>query len=145
MRDISNSAGRYISRLGGCIRRRLDAIASDCGITPAQGRTLQYIAAQRHEVYQKDIEEEYRLRPASASQMLQGMEEAGLIRREMDEKDRRRKRIVITGARRQDAERMISQIAQMEDQLIEGIEEEKLAVFFEVLERMLDNAPRDKD
>lgn len=143
MKDISNAAGRYISKLGGFIRHRLDAISAESGITPAQGRTLQYIAGQNRNVYQKDIEEEYGLRAATASQMLQGMEEAGLIRREVDEHDRRKKKIVITEEKREACEFMIARIGEMEDAMIEGIEEEKLLVFFEVVEKMLDNIPRD--
>lgn len=144
MKDISNAPGRYISRLGGYIRHRLDAISAESGITPAQGRTLQYIAGQNRPVYQRDIEEEYGLRAASASQMLQGMEDAGLIRREMDEHDRRKKRIVIPEEKRGVCETMIAQIAEMETQMIEGIEPEKLAVFIEVTERMIANFPCDE-
>lgn len=144
MKDISNAPGRYISRLGGYIRHRLDAISAESGITPAQGRTLQYIAGQNRPVYQRDIEEEYGLRAASASQMLQGMEDAGLIRREMDEHDRRKKRIVIPEEKRGVCETMIAQIEEMETQMIEGIEPEKLAVFIEVTERMIANFPCDE-
>ena len=142
MKDISNAPGRYISKLGGYIRHRLDEISAESGITPAQGRTLQYIAGQNRPVYQRDIEEEYGLRAASASQMLQGMEDAGLIRREVDEHDRRKKRIVIPEEKRGVCETMIAQIAEMETQMIEGIEPEKLAVFIEVTERMIANFPR---
>ena len=144
MKDISNAPGRYISKLGGYIRHRLDAISAESGITPAQGRTLQYIAGQNRPVYQRDIEEEYGLRAATASQMLQGMEDAGLIRREMDEHDRRKKRIVIPEEKRGVCETMIAQIAEMETQMIEGIEPEKLAVFIEVTERMIANFPCDE-
>ena len=139
MKDISNAAGRYISKLGGYIRHRLDAISSESGITPAQGRTLQYIAGQNRNVYQKDIEEEYGLRAATASQMLQSMEDAGLICREVDEHDRRRKKIVITDEKREACENMIAKIGKMEDEMIEDIDEEKLIVFFEVVEKMLNN------
>ena len=142
MKDISNAPGRYISKLGGYIRHRLDEISAESGITPAQGRTLQYIAGQNRPVYQRDIEEEYGLRAATASQMLQGMEDAGLIRREVDEHGRRKERIVIPEEKRGVCETMIAQIAEMETQMIEGIEPEKLAVFIEVTERMIANFPR---
>lgn len=145
MREIGEAAGRYISRLAGYIRKNLDGFASRQGITPAEGRTLQYIAAQKRDLCQKDIEEEYGLRPASASQLLQGMENAGLIRREIDPQDRRRKRIVITPEREESAAQMIADIERMEERLIEGIEPEKLEVFFEVMDKMLENVPREGD
>lgn len=139
MKDIANAPGRYVSKLGGRIRIQLDAIASEYGITPAQGRTLQYIASRNRTVYQKDIEEEYDLRSATASQMLQGMEDAGLIRREVDGQDRRKKRIVVSDEKREATAWMLERIAEMEAQMVEGIAPEKLAVFTEVIEQMIEN------
>lgn len=139
MKDIANAPGRYVSKLGGRIRIQLDAIASEYGITPAQGRTLQYIASRNRTVYQKDIEEEYDLRSATASQMLQGMEDAGLIRREVDGQDRRKKRIVVCDEKREATAWMLERIAEMEAQMVEGIAPEKLAVFNEVIEQMIEN------
>lgn len=139
MKDIANAPGRYVSKLGGRIRIQLDSIASECGITQAQGRTLQYIASRNRTVYQKDIEEEYGLRAATASQMLQSMEDAGLIRREVDEQDRRKKRIVVSEEKREASVWMLERIAEMEAQMVEGIAPEKLAVFTEVIEQMIQN------
>lgn len=143
MRDIGEAAGRYINRLAGYIRKNLDDSAAKQGITPAEGRTLQYIAAQKRDPCQKNIEDEYGMRPASASQLLQGMESAGLIRRETDPQDRRRKRLVITPEREESAAQMLADIERMEERLIEGIEPEKLEVFFEVMDKMLENVPRE--
>ena len=139
MREIGEAAGRYISRLAGYLRKNLDSFAARQGITPAEGRTLQYIAAQKRDLCQKDIEDEYGMRPASASQLLQGMESAGLIRRETDPQDRRRKRLVITPEREESAAQMLADIEWMEERLIEGIEPEKL----EVMDKMLENVPRE--
>lgn len=141
MKDISNAAGRYVSKLGGFFRRQMDAIAAENRMTPAQCRTLLYITGQNRDIYQKDIEEEYGLRAATATQLLQGMEEAGLIRREVDEKDRRKKRIVVVEGKREVCRKMVAQISELETQMIENIEEEKLVVFFDVIEQMIANVP----
>ena len=141
MKDISNAAGRYVSKLGGFFRRQMDAIAAENRMTPAQCRTLLYITGQNREIYQKDIEEEYGPRAATATQLLQGMEEAGLIRREVDEKDRRKKRIVVVEGKREVCRKMVAQISELETQMIENIEEEKLVVFFDVIEQMIANVP----
>ena len=143
MREVGDAAGRYINRLAGYIGKNLDSFAAKQGITPAEGRTLQYIAAQKRDLCQKDIEDEYGMRPASASQLLQGMESAGLIRWETDPQDRRRKRLVITPEREESAAQMLADIERMEERLIEGIEPEKLEVFFEVMDKMLENVPRE--
>ena len=50
MKDISNAASRYVSKLGGFIRRQLDMIAEESRMTPAQGRTLLYIAGQNRDI-----------------------------------------------------------------------------------------------
>ena len=141
MKDISNAAGRYVSKLGGFFRRQMDAIAAENRMTPAQCRTLLYITGQNRDIYQKDIEEEYGVRAATATQLLQGMEEAGLIRREVDEKDRRKKRIVVVEGKREVCRKMVAQISELETQMIENIEEEKLVVFFDVIEQMIANVP----
>ena len=140
MRDLSGLVGRFLCRTGGAITRRLNEIACEYGITPAEGRTLEFIAAYNGPVYQKDIEEEYGLRPASASELLQNMEKQGLITRKTGPADRRRKIICITEARMQDAEEMVEKMAVMEARLIHGIETDRLIVFREVLEQILCNA-----
>ena len=48
------------------------------------------------EVYQKDIEEEFRIRKSTATGILQLMEKNGFISRESSKKDARLKRIVPT-------------------------------------------------
>ena len=56
MREVGEAAGRYINRLAGYIGKNLDSFAAKQGITPAEGRTLQYIAAQKRDLCQKGMD-----------------------------------------------------------------------------------------
>ena len=89
-------AAFLIGKLSNRIRRRITEMASDLPYTGAQGKVLHYLLAQKENVYQKDIEENFSLRPSSATEVLKKMEDAGLLYRVPEEKDARLKRIILT-------------------------------------------------
>lgn len=63
------------------------AIQETIGISGAQGNILNYILveSQNRSVYQKDIEQEFGLRPSTATETLKSLEKNGLIKRETDQ------------------------------------------------------------
>ena len=63
-------AARYISKLSNKLRRKIDAFSSRENFSGSQGRVLHFILAQNNDVFQKDIEEEYSLRPPTATELL---------------------------------------------------------------------------
>lgn len=139
---LSASAGRYVSKLSNLIRRHLMLPATRHDITAKEGFTLLFIIAQvseGHNVYQKDIEEEYSLRPATATLLLQRMERSGLIRRVPDPSDSRLKRILVADKALAYQDQLTKDMLAMEEKLVNGIAPEKLDVFFEVMEQMLQN------
>ena len=75
--------GKMINRISNRLRRRSRAIQESLGITGAQGNILDYIIVESgsHSVYQKEIEEEFGLRPSTATDALKTLEKKGLIRR----------------------------------------------------------------
>ncbi len=128
-----------VGKLTNRIRRRITELASDLPYTGAQGKILHFLIAQKETVYQKDIEQEFSLRPSSATEMLKKMEEAGLIYRVSEEKDARLKRIVLTEKARffeGDVQRGLNEI---EKEISEGIKEKDLETFRKVLAKMLSN------
>lgn len=86
------AAGRCISRLSNQIRRRLDSFAVKSGVSGSQGRVLHFVLAQTEDVFQRDIEQEFNMRPPSATELLKMMEKNGLIRRESTAQDARLKK-----------------------------------------------------
>lgn len=132
-------AARYVSKLSNKLRRRIDALSRREQISGAQGKVLHFLMMQTGDVFQKDIEEEYSLRPPSATELLKKMEQNGLIRREAAPDDARLKRIVVTERAMQYRDDIRADILQLEAELTRGIPQEDMAAFFRAIEKMLEN------
>lgn len=139
MISLTQSAARYISKLSNKLRRRMDNLSSREHFSGSQGRTLHFLLAQTGDVFQKDIEEEYSIRPSTASEMLKQMEERGLIRRETVPYDNRLKKVVLTDQALAYRQQVRQELTQLEETLIQGISPEEMEVFFRVVEKMMDN------
>ena len=105
-----------------------------------QGGILHYLYHHRDQpVYQRDLEKEFRISRATATNALQVMEREGLVVRRADERDGRLKQVQMTeealGNHRQLEERM----EQMGRQLLEGISEEEAAELYRLLEILMRN------
>lgn len=105
----------------------------------SQGRTLHFLLAQTEDVFQKDIEEEYSIRPSTATELLKQMEKNGLIVREPVAYDNRLKKIVVTDKALLYKQQVIEDLTALEETLVKGISEADLQVFFKVIEKMMDN------
>lgn len=139
MISLTKSAARYVSKLSNKLRRKLDMLSSRKEFSGSQGRTLHFLLAQTEDVFQKDIEEEYSIRPSTATELLKQMEKNGLILREPVAYDNRFKKIVLTEKALRYRNQVIDDLTGLEEMLIKGIPQEKLNVFFEVIEKMMDN------
>lgn len=139
MISFTTSAARYVSKLSNKLRRKLDMLSSRKEFSGSQGRTLHFLLAQTEDVFQKDIEEEYGIRPSTATELLKQMEKNGLILREPVSYDNRLKKIVLTEKALRYRNQVVDDLTGLEEILIKGIPQEKLNVFFEVIEKMMDN------
>lgn len=139
MISLTQSAARYVSKLSNKLRRRLDMLSSRKDFSGSQGRTLQFLLAQNEDIFQKDIEEEYSIRPSTATELLKQMEKNGLITREPVAYDNRLKKIVLTDKALMYRKQVVDDLSALEKSLIKDIPEEKLNIFFEVIEKMMDN------
>ena len=139
MISLTQSAARYVSKLSNKLRRKFDMLSSRREFSGSQGRTLQFLLAQTEDVFQKDIEEEYSIRPSTATELLKQMEKNGLITREPVPYDNRLKRIAVTEKALVYKEQVIDELTALEETLIKDIPQEKLRIFFEVIEKMMDN------
>jgi len=141
MEKSRRSAPRYINKLSNKIRRQMDSFTQITGVSPAEARVLSFLLDQPGPIYQKDIEEEYSMRPPSASALLKKMEQDNLVRRENVEEDGRYKKIVVTEKGLSYKDDVKAKIRQMEDIVTDGITEEDMEVFYRVVEQMFDNMP----
>lgn len=134
-------AARYVSKLSNKLRRQMESFSTKGQMSGAQGKVLHFLLAQKGDVFQKDVEEEYSLRPSSATQLLQKMEQDGLIRRESLPRDARRKRIVVCPKGLAYKAAVMEDIRTLEAQLTKGIDPDDLETFLRVMEQMLKNIP----
>lgn len=139
MISLTRSAARYVGKLSNKLRRKIDMLSSRKEFSGSQGRTLHFLLAQTDDVFQKDIEEEYSIRPSTATELLKQMEKNGLIIRKPADYDNRLKKIELTDKALIYKKQVIEELTELEEKLTKGIPEEKLDVFFEVIEKMMDN------
>lgn len=139
MNQLSRSAARYVGKLSNKIRRKIDSFSSKKNLSGSQGKVLHFILAQTEDVFQKDIEEEYSLRPSSATELLKQMEKNGLIRREQTAYDARLKRIIPTEKAEAFKDQVIEDLTTLEEEITRGIDPEKLEIFYQVVEQMMKN------
>lgn len=134
-------AMRSIKCLSNGISREMCAAFGSGMFSGAQGRTLHFILAAPpgKSIFQKDIEEEFGLRPPTASALLKELEQRGLIRKESVPFDARRKKIVVTEEALQYKDCVLSGLKKLELKLTAGIPEEDMQVFFTVTDKMLKN------
>lgn len=139
MISLTRSAARYVSKLSNQLRRKLDMLSSRKEFSGSQGRTLHFLLAQTQDVFQKDIEEEYSIRPSTATELLKQMEKNGLIVREPVSYDNRLKKIVLTDKALIYRQQVVEDLTELEKKLVKDISEADLEIFFQVIEKMMDN------
>lgn len=136
--------GKMINRISNRLRRRSKEIQASIGISGAQGTILDFILVESgsRPVYQKEIEEEFGLRPSTATQTLKDLEARGLIRREAEKEDGRYKRIVFTEKAQEIEAVLKAEIQESEALLLRGISEEEKAEFLRIAGKMFENLDR---
>ena len=133
-------AMRSIKRLSNGIRREMCAAFGSGVFSGAQGRTLHFLLAHtKSDIFQKDIEEEFGLRPPTATALLKELEQRGLIRKEPVPYDARKKKIVVTEEALQYKDCVLKGLKELDQKLPAGISDEEMRVFFYVTGKMLDN------
>ena len=133
-------AMRSIKRLSNGISREMCAAFGSGMFSGAQGRTLHFLLAHtKRDIFQKDIEEEFGLRPPTATALLKELEQRGLIRKEPVPYDARKKKIVVTEEALQYKDCVLKGLKELDQKLTAGISDEEMQVFFYVTDKMLDN------
>lgn len=133
--------GKMINRISNRLRRRSKKAQETIGITGAKGNILDYILveSEKHNVYQKEIEKEFGLRPSTATEVLKSLEDAGLIVRIPDETDGRFKKIVFTQKAEEIRSALREEIEESEEILLSGISPEEQECFMRITAKMLEN------
>lgn len=135
-----------INRISNRLRRRSGKAQETIGITGAKGNILNYILleSEKHNVYQKDIEKEFGLRPSTATEVLKNLEEEELIVRIQDEEDGRYKKIVFTDKAEKIRSALRGEIEKTEELLLKGITPEEQEIFMKITAKMLENLQQEE-
>lgn len=133
-----------IKKLDVKIAKRLFKDAKKEGIkrppSPLQARILKYILEQKSEVIcQKDLENYLKISKATISEVLLTMEKKGIIKRVSMPNDARAKRIVLTNTSLERFQELEKNFSDINEKLIEGISDDELARFLNILNKMQQN------
>ena len=113
---------------------------SDYFVTPTQIQVIEYmIEHDDEEVYQKDLEKALDLRRATLSGVLQTMEKNNLLERDLNSNDARVKKIILKYKARNIFLKHKNKIEELEQIVTEGISNEELNIFKNVIEKMKNN------
>lgn len=138
--------GFHIRVMFNLLNRKLFELSSSSGApesTALQGRLMGYLYKHREEdVFQRDLEEAFRIRRSSASRLLGRMEEQGLIRRESVAQDARLKKLVLTEKAVALHTAVEERIRNTEKLLSEGLSEEEVAAFLSTAAKIEQNLTR---
>ena len=133
-------SSRYIGILANRLRREIDALSFRGQYSGTEGKALHFILAHDDsELFQKDLEEEFGLRPPSASALVKKLERDGLISRVPVSYDGRLKKIVPSEKARQNREKVLHDVQDLEDRLLHGISKQEQAQWLEITKKMIEN------
>lgn len=121
------------------IRYFFDSVMSQNGLTSIQTRILGYLRnAQEEEksVFQRDIEEVFRIKRSSVTSVLQTLEKKGLIIRESIPEDARMKKLVLTEEARKMQVCTHLKIRKMEEEVRSLFTDEEFKQFLDYMNRI---------
>ena len=131
--------GRYIGRLHNLIRRRLQKDCKNLNCSGAEMRILTYLLSIDDPVYQKDIENEFFLRPPTATEVLKRMEKGGFITKVTEKDDARKKRLVATEKSLALKAETVERIHTLGMDITQNLSEEEIQAFCSIAEKMVEN------
>lgn len=130
--------GKKVSILSHILRRNIDERVEKYGLTGPQSRILRYLYDHEmsHDIYQRDLENEFKIRRSSVTSLVQMLEKNGLIQRISVSSDARLKRIVLT----EDGKNVQTQITQDINQFekkLENLLGDESTTFQRLLEKLI--------
>ena len=135
-------------RFGHQIHLMVQKEAKHCGIEfmgGPQGQVIRFLERREHEqelTLIKDIEQELNITKSVASNLVKRMVQNGLVELEVSPSDKRAKFVHLTEKSRSQMKQVKSFFDRIDRSLLDGISEEKLAVFEEVMGRRQANVDK---
>ena len=129
---------RTLIALARKVRTLFDARTGAYGLTEARAGLLLHLS-QAGSLTQSELADAMEVERPTMARLIDGMETSGMVRRDIDPKDRRQRHVQLT----ESAEGQVAAVLMLTEQLradvLAGISEEDLAVTHNVLRQMLEN------
>ena len=135
-------------RFGHQLHLMVQKEAKRCGIEfmgGPQGQVIRFLDRREHEqelTLIKDIEQEFKITKSVASNLVKRMVQNGLVELEVNPSDKRAKFVHLTEKSRSQMKQIKSFFDRMNRSLLDGISEEKLAIFEEVMGQLQANVEK---
>lgn len=120
------------------LKRDLDNAAANFGLTRTQAVILKYLETEssKRDIFQKDIEREFRIRKSSVTSVIQLLEKNGYITRESVNEDARLKKIVLTDKARNVNFIIGDGLDKREEKFYDVLSEEEIESFFCIMNKI---------
>ena len=135
-------------RFGHQLHLMVQKEAKRCGIEfmgGPQGQVIRFLDRREHEqelTLIKDIEQEFNITKSVASNLVKRMVQNGLVELEVNPSDKRAKFVHLTEKSRSQMKQVKSFFDRMNRSLLDGISEENLAIFEEVMGQLQANVEK---
>lgn len=144
MENENLKIGVEIKKLNNTVHRAITYCAKMAGmdeVTLMHGWIIQYLYENSgREVFQKDIEQQFSICRSTVTNIIQLMEKKGYIARESVGHDARLKKVILTDKGMGTHDKMECLAWHLDRQLVDGITEEEMEVFFSVMNKIEMNA-----
>lgn len=132
-----NEIGKYIQIVSRQLKRNMDETLSKYNVTGVQSMLIGYISrkSKQGDVFAKDIEEEFDMRKATVTGIIQLMETNGFIIRKAKQEDCRLKSIVLTPRALQIEKMIKKQISITEKTMVKDMTKEEQEIFLKLLKK----------
>ena len=135
---MTETFGFLLSDTSRLLRKRFDERARQHGATRAQWKAL--LGISRHEgINQGGLAELLEVEPITLCRLVDRMEEAGLVERRRDPKDRRAWRLYLTPRARPVLDELHATADELMAQALRGISGEQTDMMIDLLHRIRDN------
>lgn len=140
--------GHEIKTLSNLVKREISSnsvLDQEQGVTGMQGAIIGYLYHHGdREIFQRDIEQHFKIRRSTVTGILQLMEREGLICRQPVERDGRLKRLMLTDKAIEVNRRIEQYLDAVDAKVVRGISEEELEIFYSLVDRMKKNLEEPK-
>lgn len=120
------------------LKRDLEQAAAQHGLTRTQAVIIRYLEVEttKRDIFQKDIEKEFRIRKSSVTSVLQLLEKNEYITRENVIEDARLKKLVLTDKARKVNAIIGDGMEKREEKFYQVLTKEEVESFFQAMEKL---------